>query len=280
MRQIVALGSLKAAPGVSTLALALASVWPNGSGRRPVVVEADASGGDLAVRFGLPDVAGLLALAAGARQGGSESAVDEVDGCGQEVAGGLSVVVAPTGADQAEPCVAEVAACPSVLRGGEGAVLLDLGHLGSAPSRELARAADRLVLVAGGGVDALAHVAARPAWLEGLRPELAVVGQCRYPEADIAKALRMERDQIHLLPWDARAAAVLGGSGRVGERRWRRAPLSRAAFTLARQLSGADSEAPRGGLCGELAQIGARALPKPLLGRSAAVRSLEKGGAQ
>ncbi|MFC5200167.1 MinD/ParA family ATP-binding protein [Streptomyces kaempferi] len=278
MRQIVALGSLKGAAGASTLALALAAAWPRGGGVRPVVVEADASGGDLAVRFGLSDMVGLLALAAGARQGGPER---DLDGCTQEVAGGLQVVVAPTGADQALASVAEVAACPSVLRGdagSEGTVLLDLGHLGAAPSRELARAADRLVLVARGSADALAHVAARPEWLEGARPELAVVGPCRYSESDIAQALEMDRDQIHLLPWDVRAADAFAGAARVAEGRWRRSPLARAVFVLARQLAGADSGVSRGGLCGELAQLGSRALPRPLLGRSGALRSLEKGG--
>lgn len=280
MRQIVALGSFKGAPGATTLALALAAAWPFGGGARPVVVEADADGGDIAVRFGLPDAAGLLALAAGARQGGAEREGAELDACAQDVAGSLRVVVAPTGGQQAGPCVAEVAACPSVLRGdsdSEGVVLLDLGRLGCAPSEELARVADRVVLVARGGADALAHVAARPVWLEEVRPELVVVGECRYSEADIAKALRMGRDQIHLLPWDARSAAVLGGAAHTAPRRWGRAPLSRAAIALAGQLAGADSDAGRGGLCGELAQIGSRALPPQLPGRTAALLSLEKG---
>ncbi|MFB7194085.1 MinD/ParA family protein [Streptomyces sp. NPDC056240] len=278
MRQIVALGSLKGAAGSSTLALALAAAWPPGGAAQPVVVEADASGGDLAVRFGLSDMQGLLALAAGARQAVQEQ---DLDACTQPAAGGLRVVVAPTGADQALPSVAEVAACPSVLRGeadSQGVVLLDLGHLGSAPSRELARAADRLVVVARGGADALAHVAARPEWLEGIRPDLAVVGKCRYSESDIAQALDMERDQVHLLPWDVRAADAFAGVTGVAERRWRRSPMARASFVLARRLTGADKGVSRGGLRAELAQLGARALPRPLSGRPGALRSLEKGG--
>jgi MinD-like ATPase involved in chromosome partitioning or flagellar assembly len=200
MRQVVALGSLKGAPGVSTLALALAAVWPASGGVRPVVVEADASGGDLAVRFGLSDMTGLLTLAAEARPEGADL---DLEGCIQEVAGGVGAVVAPTGADQAAPCVAQIAACPSALRcpaGSEGTVLLDLGNVGAAASRELARAADRLVLVARGSADALAHVAARPEWLEGAQPELVVMGECRYTDGDIAKALKMEAGQIIWCP--------------------------------------------------------------------------------
>ncbi|MFD7169247.1 MinD/ParA family ATP-binding protein [Streptomyces violascens] len=277
MRQIVAIGSLKGAPGASTLALALAAVWPAG-GVRPVVVEADAAGGDLAVRFGLSDMTGLLTLAAGARHGGVEA---ELGRCTQEAAGGLRVVVAPTGCDQALASVAELAACPRVLRGdpgSEGIVLLDLGHLGAGPSRELAGLSDQLVLVAGGSADALAHVAARPQWLEGARVELAVVGECRYSEFDIAKALEVGRDQIHVLPWDVRAAAALSGVARVAERRWGRLPLAQAAFALARQLAGADGDTGGGGLCGELAQLGSRALAGARHSRTEAVRTLETGG--
>ncbi|MEV8320449.1 hypothetical protein AB0Q95_40505 [Streptomyces sp. NPDC059900] len=279
MRQIVALGSFKGAPGVTTLALALAAAWPAGGGARPVVVEADADGGDLAVRFGLPDSAGLLALAAGARHGGTERGAGELDGCAQVVAGSLRVVVAPTGGQQAAPCVTEVAACPSVLRGGgdsAGVVLLDLGRLGGAPSEELARLADRVVLVARGEADALAHVAARPEWLEAFRPELVVMGECRYSEADIAQALRMEQAQIHVLPQDARAAAALVGAAHMTPRRWGRAPLPRAAVALARQLNGADSEPGRGGLCGELAQLGSPAVPPQPPGWPAALPSVQR----
>ncbi|MGW1286427.1 hypothetical protein ACWD4N_22630 [Streptomyces sp. NPDC002586] len=266
MRQVVAIGSLKGAPGVSTLALALAAAWPVASGVRPVVVEADAGGGDIAVRFGLSDMAGLLTLAAGARQ---EEAGPGLDGCTQDVAGGVRVVVAPTGADQAAPCVSEIASCPSVLHGdggSESVVLLDLGRLGGAASQELARVADRLVLVARGGTDGLAHVAARPEWLEGVRPELVVVGPCRYAESDIAKALWMEPDQIHLVPWDARAGAALSGRERIGERRWKRTSLGRAASHLARCLAGVDSGRQGGGLVDELAQLASRPVPRPTVG--------------
>ncbi|MFC7305128.1 hypothetical protein ACFQVC_12965 [Streptomyces monticola] len=280
MRKLIALGSLKGAPGVSTLALALAATWPAGGTRRPVVAEADAAGGDFAVRFGLPDTDGLLALAAGARHAGADA---EFDACTQHVAGDVPVIVAPNGADQAFNSVTEVADRLSVLTGdadSEGTVLLDLGRLGPAPSRQLARAADRMVLVARGRAEALADVAARPGWLDGADPELAVVGPCRYSAADIAMALDMEQHRIHLLPWDDRAGAALSGQARVGERRWRRSPLAAAASGLARQLAGGDEEGTPSGLRGELARLGTRALPAPVRRRPGAVRALEKGGTQ
>ncbi|MCX5206891.1 hypothetical protein OG897_36510 [Streptomyces sp. NBC_00237] len=274
MRKVVALGAFKGAPGVTTLAMALAAAWPAESGVRPVVVEADVAGGDLAARFGLSDMEGLLALAAGAHRDGEG---DELDGCVQEVAGGLRLVLAPTGGDQASASIGEVVARPSVLRGGdgnEGTVLLDLGRLGARPSRELARGADRLVLVSRGSVEALAHVAARGEWLEGASYELVVVGPCRFSEADIAAALEVSPEQVHKVPWDVRAAAVLSGDGQLGRRRWVRSSLTQAASALAHHLDGAGSGRPARGLGSELAQL----LPVAMSSRSGAARALSSGG--
>ena len=46
-----AVGSLRGAPGATTLAMGLAAAWPATTGRRCVVVEADPNGGVLAARF-------------------------------------------------------------------------------------------------------------------------------------------------------------------------------------------------------------------------------------
>jgi hypothetical protein len=258
--------------------MALAAAWPSESGVRPVMAEADVAGGDLAARFGLSDMEGLLALAAGAHRAGQE---DELGGCVQEVAGGLRVVVAPTGGDQALASVGEVVARPSVLRGGgddEGTVLLDLGRLGGRPSRELARGADRLVLVSRGSVEALAHVAARGEWLEGASYELVVVGPCRFSEADIAAALEMSPEQVHKVPWDVRAAAALGGDGQLGRRRWGRSSLTQAASALAHHLDGTGNRSSSPGLGGELAQLRAKVLPQKPGAEAGAPRELSSTG--
>ena len=70
MRRLVAVASVKGAPGVTTTALALAAAWPAAvdGGVRPVVVEADAAGGDVAARLGLPHAPGLLDVAVAARR--------------------------------------------------------------------------------------------------------------------------------------------------------------------------------------------------------------------
>ncbi|WP_327672651.1 MULTISPECIES: hypothetical protein [unclassified Streptomyces] len=261
MRRLVAVGSLSGAPGVTALTLSLAAAWPTAqSVASPVVVEADVSGGDLATRFELPENEGLLMLAAGARR---DSVGKELEACALQAPGSLRVVVAPSGAEQAASCVAEIASCLHALRGGEtdeGVVLLDLGRLTEGPSRHLARAADRLVIVCRGRAEPLVHVAVRGEWLAEVQAELVVMGPCSYPQVEIAEALKVRRERVHLLGWDARVAAALDGRGRVGRRRWRRSPLTAGARTLAARLLGADEDVA-GNAGGELAQLAGRAWP-------------------
>ena len=63
---LVALVSAKRSPGVTTAAVALASVWPV---RPALVIECDPAGGDLAADAGLPLEPGLTSLAASRRHG-------------------------------------------------------------------------------------------------------------------------------------------------------------------------------------------------------------------
>jgi hypothetical protein len=64
---LIALASVKSSPGVTTAALALASMWKT-AGRR-LLLEADPGGGDLGLWLGLPADSGLAGLAAAARHG-------------------------------------------------------------------------------------------------------------------------------------------------------------------------------------------------------------------
>ena len=65
---LVALGSWRGSPGVTTSALALAEAWPDG--RRVYVAECDPRGGTLVARFLLPGTRRLVALAGDARNNG------------------------------------------------------------------------------------------------------------------------------------------------------------------------------------------------------------------
>jgi MinD-like ATPase involved in chromosome partitioning or flagellar assembly len=96
---LIAIAADKGAPGVTTTALALASVWP-----RPVLLaECDPAGGDLAYRFpaasggNLDPRRGVLSLGVAARRGIAPNQVWEHV---QKLYGGLDVLTGVTNAEQ------------------------------------------------------------------------------------------------------------------------------------------------------------------------------------
>lgn len=236
-------GSITGAPGVTTTALALAAVWPldTDGGVRPVMVEADGSGGDLMIRFGLPTAPSLLDVAATARQPHPGSLLGAVS----ELPFGVRVVVAVPGRGPTTEAVRLLAgkAGRRVLLGEDhdrGSVLVDVGRL-TGDVDPLLTAADQVVLVARGGAESLTHVSAY-GLDDGLRERcltLAVVGPCPYPAGEIASTLGIPR--VACLPWDAASAAGLSHRGRGGLRTtgFRTPPLMAAARLLAHQLAGA-----------------------------------------
>jgi hypothetical protein len=241
--QLVVIGSAAGAPGVTTLALGLAVCWPiSVRSPRPLVMEVDPSGGDIAARFGLSDSPGLVDLAAATRRSVAPQVLRE---CVQVLPGGVHVAVGPSGARQAAAAVRMVSGVGAGLlragMGSEGSVLLDAGRL-QAESAPLVDAADRLLLVSGGEVEALAHAAAKVEDLRvaGRSVELVLVGPSPYPLREISGVLGLQ--QVHRVPWDPRTASVLAGRGQLSPRRWRRAELVRAAGTLARHLVGIPSQ--------------------------------------
>ncbi|GAA1919012.1 hypothetical protein [Streptantibioticus ferralitis] len=236
-RALVVIGSAKGSPGATTLTLGLAACWPTSARRpRPLVVEADPSGGDVAARFELSDSPGLMELAAAARRAVSARVLGE---CVQLLPGGVHVVVGPTGAQQAAAAVGLFAGNGAGLlragMGSGGSVLVDVGRL-QAETSGLVAAADRLLLVTRGEVDALAHAAAQVAQLSlpRGRVELALVGPSPYPLAEIRKSLGVQR--VHQVPWDSRTAHCLAGRTAASPRRWRTAPLVRTVTDLAWHL--------------------------------------------
>lgn len=238
MRRLVVLGSVTGAPGVTTTGLTLAAAWPPEAdgGVRPVMVEADSSGGDLMIRFGLPPAPSLLDVAAAAGQRYPGSLLGAV--C--ELPFGVRAVVAVPGRGPCREAVRLLAGESGrrVLLGDDrdrGTVLLDVGRLGE-DVEPLLDAADQVVLVARGGAEPLTHVSAYDFDAFAGRLALAVVGPCPYPAAEITKALGIER--VHPLPWDAKSVAAMNspehGVLRIsGFRRW---PLLAAARIMARRL--------------------------------------------
>jgi hypothetical protein len=221
---IVAVGSLKGSPGVTTLALALADRWP-AEGGEPLVVEADPAGGDLAARFGLlTSRRGLVTLAAAGRRGsgGARPIEDHV----HELPGGLEVIAAPAGAEQASQVLGELdgggwALLWAAGRAADRPLVVDCGRLDAGTAvRPVLNAADVLLLVVRAQDDELSHLAARlpairgwalPAWYVVV---VAPPGRSTdYRVRDISRVLGSR--VLGPVPYDVGAAGVLAGRRRT-----------------------------------------------------------------
>lgn len=236
---VIAVCSLKGAPGVTTLAVALAARWPTPV--RPVLVECDPSGGSLAARFGLVAAPGLVSLTAAARQNRDLMLLWTHT---QALPGGVPVVVAPPGADYTRAALTTLLdshrSSMSVLRGATigrpgSVVIADCGRLDAlSPAMAVARDADRVVVLARPQADELSHLAAGLSMVDlwATRPGLVLVGR-GYPASEITRELGIP--VLAEIPHDPPGARAL--NGRPGRRRGpARSPLGHAAHALAKAL--------------------------------------------
>lgn len=223
---LVAVGAVRAAPGVTTAALALASGWP----ARPVtVVEADPDGGVMAVRSGLAVQPGLADLAAQSRAGTVDLATSS-----SRLADGIGVVVAPPGADATIAALRAGGEQLGRLLAAEAShVIADVGRLRpDSPALPFVCEARQLVVITRPVADELAALASRIDSLCRWAPSAVVlVGDGPYQRREVADVLGVE--VLGHLPHDLRAAAALA-RGVVLQRR----PLLRAAAALAELLIG------------------------------------------
>ena len=238
---LIALASLKASPGVTTTALALAATWP-AAGRR-LLVEADPAGGDLGLRLGLPADTGLAGLAAAARHGHEPGMAWRH---ARQLDGEVHLVTAPAGAEQAIACVAALAAAglPQELAAGPEPALADCGRLyPGSPALAVVAAAEVTLLVIRPLISELAHLEPRARGLQEAGVRLALVlapggrrpaGEPAYPAEEVSATLGIP--VAGTLPDDPRAAGhltVSPGDARAA----RRLPLLRAAASLAVALA-------------------------------------------
>ncbi|WP_419994461.1 MinD/ParA family ATP-binding protein [Streptomyces boninensis] len=247
---------------MTTVALAVTAAWPRelDGGVRPVLVEADAGGGDLAARFRTAHSPGLLDVAASAHRDRPGTVLGAV----QELPVGVRAVLAPAGARQCAEAIRAIGSSSGeVLAGGDGehgTVLLDAGRIQPGSAVGLA---DEVVLLSRGGVEALSHVYAYTELLgeeDAKELTLVVVGPCPYREAEILQTLKVGR--VVFLPWDPRSAEALAGcqelpARRRGRRVW---PLMKAAEQLAYLLAGGVPSS------GQLAPALAESVQAPALG--------------
>ena len=232
---LIVFGSLSGAPGVTTTVLATALAWPGE--QRPVVLEADASGGDLAARFGMPHTPGLIELAAEVRHGADPTAVNRHTLRLETGSGPVPAVLAPPGPVQARAGVAAIAAADPNMWRGEQVVLADAGRLEpGGPGFALMNRADAVVVLIAGETAAVSRAAATLAALRqaaGERLHLAVTAG-QYTAAEVAAAL--DTDITAHLPADEKAAAVLTGRMLAGKR-FGRLPLPSKAAALGHLLA-------------------------------------------
>lgn len=149
---IIGICSAKGAPGVTTLATALALAGG------AVLVEADAAGGDLALSRAIPHSPGLIQLAARARTTDPGRGLltdlvrtDEVDG--------LRMLPAPVEAPAARAALAILAERPAILaRAARENLVLDFGRLHpESPAWPLVTACQSVCLLVRGDLLSLGH---------------------------------------------------------------------------------------------------------------------------
>ena len=248
---LLAMCSLKGAPGVTTAALGLAAVTVEAS--RVVLVECDPAGGDLMLRHGLAAKPNLVDLASAARGTGGDPAVYE--SVAQELRLGdraVPVVVAPAGGAQSRAALPELTrAGQLVLSPPDRLLVADCGRFEmSSPARPVLALADVVVVQVRATADGLAHVREHLGELLDVVTGRLVVLLGHgglYQEADVADVLgRYVAEELmapddHVtvrgpLPEDRRSAALLSG-GLVAGRRWQRLPLLRALHGIAGELA-------------------------------------------
>lgn len=229
MTLTVALFSLGGAPGVTSLAMALAAVWP--APDRAAFVEVDPFGGAVAVWRRLLSEPGLTSYAADSRKG---SAFD-LEAHTQVLPGGLRVCPAPVTGEPADAAVRLIGNNKRAFEGQTSSVvILDLGRMSpSSPARALAERADHSLLVTSDGLTELRrardHLHSPAFATNGLR---VVVSRGKGGTGAISDALGPT--VWGRAPEDVRSVEFLHGEREL--RRPARRPLFSAADRLARDL--------------------------------------------
>lgn len=244
---LISLVSLKGSPGVTTTALALAAAWP---APRRMLAELDPAGGDLEIRLGMAAGGGGLAgLAAAARRPQSGHSPWPF---ARELAGGLHVLPAPPGAEQAGACLRALAAAGVLQRladevaSGEEVVIADCGRLNpGAVTAQPGLLAGVVLVVTRPNLSDLAHLAGRLEVIAEHAKAAGLVlvtgagpprGDPAYPAAEISQALGTP--VLASMPADPRGvAALMAGRGQPTRAR-QRLPLARAARDLAAAVAG------------------------------------------
>lgn len=233
---LLCFASQKGAPGVTTTALAVAATWPDSEQRRKLLLEADASGGALALRYQLSLERSLVTLAIAGRAGLD---ADELWEHVQELPGGLGVIVAPDGADQAHAALETSSRQLGswLAEQTDLDVIADIGRMTSpSPAMGLVDAADAVLMVARPEAEQLQPAARRLESLAGTCPAVGWVlignGPHGWEEVESTYGFPV----VAVIADDPRTATSLRGGATSS--RITRSPLVRSAASLAETLDG------------------------------------------
>ena len=229
---MVAVTGPAGAQGVSTVAAALASTWPE----RCVLVECDPSGGDVGAWWDLPASPGLASTVAAAPT--DLSAICEH----APLVGTTHVLAAPVRAGEAAVTVTSAVQrlLPILAATTDIDVIVDLGRCGPALPPAVVHAAVVVVVArqVPGSTSATAAIVDRAADVLALcaaravPATVALIGSDPYPAGEIARYLDAD---VHRIADDRLGAAVLAGRPATG-RLATRSPLLRSTRPLAAAL--------------------------------------------
>lgn len=239
---LIVMASAKGSPGVTTTALALATVWP----RQVLLAECDPAGGDIVAGFlraAVPPSGGLLEVALAARRGLTPE--DVVRRC-QRLSEDGRMLLLPGLTDPAHAS-SLIPSWPRIVSAfrelGQGAppydVLVDAGRLGAPWPTDLVAAAEVIALVLRPTLPQVHSAKHHLAQMRNLRddpaaePGLILVGDAPYGRDEVANAL--EAPVLGSVSHDPRAAEYLSGAS-LGGRGFDRSPLVRSARQLATAL--------------------------------------------
>lgn len=234
---LICFASQKGSPGATAAALAVTASLKMANGRRKVLLEADTTGGTLAIRYRLPVEPGLLTLAAAVRGG-----LDNSEGLwrhAQELPGGLPVIVCPDGPEQVHAAMAAGGAQLGRFLNGlrDVDVMCDVGRLSpDSPALPFVAEASAVLMVARPTAEQLQPAARRMLMLRPLVSNLGwvLVGQKPYGPADVETTY--DFPVVGVMADDPRSVQLLE-RGTVSKR-LRRQPFIRSATTLADTLAG------------------------------------------
>ncbi len=230
---MICFASQKGAPGTTLTALAIAASWPTPDSRRKLLLEADAAGGSLALRYQLGLETSLVTLAVAARAGLDDETLTAHT---QQLPGGLAAVLAPDGPEQVRAALRASGPQLATWLGDHPGTdtIVDLGRLND-DALPFISAARALLMVARPQAEQLQPAARRMADVATVCPSVGwiLVGERPHSADEIETTYGYP--VVAVLPDDRRTASALE-SGSISPR-LTRSSLVRSANSAARDLA-------------------------------------------